>query len=98
MSDKHKAYYIKTENGEVHFEVPDGQYTFDVPQEHKIEGGGTFIIDDLCECYMAPMEDDEKVFIARKGAIVLAIGIKMDEDFNGEIIYATILTVKEPKH
>ena len=47
---------------------------------------------------MAPIEDDEKVFVARKGDVVLAIGIEIDEDFNGEIMYATILKVKEPTH
>ena len=100
MSDKHKAYYIKTEDGAVHFEVTDAGYTFDVPVEHQLEDG-VFIVDDMCECYMTPIDDDEPdelVFIARKGNDVLVIGIEMDEDFNGEIMYVSRLIVKEPKH
>ena len=101
VTDKHKAYYIKTEDGAAYFEVTDAGYTFDIPVEYQLEEGGVFIVDDMCECYMMPIDEDEpdeRVFVALKGNDVIAVGIEMDEDFNGEIMYATRLTIKEPKH
>jgi len=95
----HEAYYWKTENGSVFFEATDKGMTFDIPETHEIDGE-SFTLDEFCECFLIPMEDEDEheigdlLFVAKKVNKVLTLGLEQDEDFNAEIVYGSILTIK----